>query len=76
MVVYMNMMTDKTWPIFILSEDDIRVIALENDLYVEDYQLDEIARRFHNAFWCGIDWWDSTLLEIIQEYLEVELDGN
>lgn len=65
-------MTGKTWPIFVLSEEDIRVIAAENDLNVEVYQLDEIARRFHNVFWCGIDWWDSTLLEIIQEYSEEE----
>lgn len=58
---------ERTWPIWELSAEDIENIAEQFDLDIKGLDIDEIARRFKDAFNEGTLSWDETLRDCIKE---------
>ncbi len=58
---------EKTWPIWILSESDIKGVAKQFGLNVEGLDSDLIVQHFKKGFMPLVDPWDEVLKEAIEQ---------
>ncbi len=57
---------EKTWPVWILSESDIKGVAKRFELNIEGLDPDLIVHHFKKGFLPLVDSWDEVLKEAIE----------
>jgi hypothetical protein len=58
---------EKTWPVWILSESDIKGVAARFGLDIEGLEPDLIVHHFKKRFMPMVDSWDYVLKEAIEQ---------
>ncbi len=58
---------EKTWPVWILSESDIKGVAKQFGLDIEGLDPNLIVHYFKNGFMPLVDSWDKILKEAIEQ---------
>ncbi len=66
---------EKTWPVWILSESDIKGVAKRFGLDTEGLDLDLVVYHFKKGFMSMVDSWDEVLKEAI-EHARIEKSVN